>query len=328
MTPMTPTISVIVPIYNGERYLRRAVRSLLDTGYPALEIVLVDDGSRDQSWPLAQQLAAGEPRIAALRHPGGRNLGVSATRNRGIEHSTGELVSFLDVDDYVLPHRYESAVAILLAQPDVDGVHQLAAVEFEDDEARRGWEPMSTTFGFSRDIEPEDLIWQLLRGYSWHTSAIVIRKALLDQTGTFPLGVKVAEDCDLWFRLAHAGRLVSGDLKRPVSIYWRRANSAYRPSHETRIHMIRAMRSFLHWLDTRARNPSVLAHVREAIFDYTVRGISGARERRDALLARRLSMRSLALLPGLIWYRRFLAEATRVALGTPSKARVRIGGTP
>ena len=165
-------ISTIIPAYNCEPYLRRAVESLLATEYPDLEIVIVDDGSRDKTLAVAESLQREHPQVVrVLTHPGGRNRGVSATRNLGIESSTGEWLSLLDADDYVYQHRFDSARAILSEQPDVDGVYQLCELVFADEQARQGWWAGQTIFGFTQAIPPERLIFELLRGYCWATSA-------------------------------------------------------------------------------------------------------------------------------------------------------------
>lgn len=92
-------ISVIVPIYNAELYLAKCIESLLHQSYAALQIILVNDGSTDGSWGIANQYAQQDPRIEVYSLE--NNSGQSAARNMGLEHATGEYVSFVDADDYV-----------------------------------------------------------------------------------------------------------------------------------------------------------------------------------------------------------------------------------
>lgn len=92
-------ISVIVPIYNAEKYLARCIESLIHQTHRALQIILVDDGSTDNSLAVAKRYAAQDERIEVYAHP--TNQGQSAARNLGLAHATGEFISFVDADDYV-----------------------------------------------------------------------------------------------------------------------------------------------------------------------------------------------------------------------------------
>ncbi|HET6422245.1 MAG TPA: glycosyltransferase family A protein, partial [Planctomycetaceae bacterium] len=187
-------ISTIIPVYNGAAYLRRAVDSLLATRDPDLEIVIVDDGSQDDSAAIADALQHEFPGcVRFARHPRGENRGVSATRNAGIQVSTGEWLALLDADDYVRPHRFDSARSILSTRPEVDGVYQLCEMEFATEQARQTWWNTKTTFGFEQPIDPQELIFALLRGACWATSAVVFRRSLLGRTGMFDPQLKLAE---------------------------------------------------------------------------------------------------------------------------------------
>lgn len=94
-----PLVSVIIPVYNVEKYLEECVRSLLQQEYNNIEIIIVDDGSTDGSSKLADKLSREDSRIRVIHNS---NLGVSHTRNVGIELSKGEYVCFVDADDYVM----------------------------------------------------------------------------------------------------------------------------------------------------------------------------------------------------------------------------------
>ena len=98
MNPATPRISVVIPLYNKQAYVERAVASVLQSGYPAHEVIVVDDGSTDEG--PRRVSAMGDPRVRVIKQP---NAGVSAARNRGISAATGDYVAFLDADDYWTP---------------------------------------------------------------------------------------------------------------------------------------------------------------------------------------------------------------------------------
>lgn len=91
-------VSIIVPVYNGEAHLRRCAESILAQDYPALELILVDDGSRDGSYALMQSLEERDARVKAIHKENG---GVSSTRNRGLREASGTYVQFVDVDDWL-----------------------------------------------------------------------------------------------------------------------------------------------------------------------------------------------------------------------------------
>ena len=93
------TISVIVPIYNAEKYLAKCIESLIHQLHTALQIILINDGSTDQSMAIAEHYAQQDARIQVYSHP--TNQGQSAARNLGLLHATGEFISFVDADDYV-----------------------------------------------------------------------------------------------------------------------------------------------------------------------------------------------------------------------------------
>ena len=309
-------ISTIIPAYNCEPYLRRAVESLLATQYHDLEIVIVDDGSRDGTLGLAETLQREHPGvIRVLTHRGRRNCGVSATRNLGIQSSSGELIAFLDADDYVHPWRFQSAIELLETEPDVDGVHQLCELVFSDEESSSRWWPGQRLFGFAESVANDEILFSLLGGYCWATSAILFRRTLLSKSGMFDPRLKVCEDCHLWFRMACCGRIVSGDLSRPVSVYWRRTDSAYQPSPWGRVPMVRAMASFYRWM--RCRNPldARRPRVSRRITEYILTGVEEARGAGQSRLAWLLAGNGTVRFPPLRRQRRLYGNLVRMAIG-------------
>ena len=93
-----PTISVIVPIYNTAAYLSRCIESLVNQTYSDLQIILIDDGSTDESGAIADEWQTKDPRIEVYHQP---NQGQSAARNAGLQHAKGEYIAFVDSDDYI-----------------------------------------------------------------------------------------------------------------------------------------------------------------------------------------------------------------------------------
>ena len=128
-------VSIIIPVYNRERFLMEAVESVFATGHQDVEVLIVDDGSSDRTLAIADKLVQKEPdRVRLLRHPGGSHRGISESRNLGIRESSGELLCFLDSDDAYLPNRFDHALPAIQTEPDLDGgyepVVRLSAEQF------------------------------------------------------------------------------------------------------------------------------------------------------------------------------------------------------
>lgn len=108
---MTPLISVIIPVYNVEKYLRRCLDSVIVQTYRNLEIICVDDGSVDESGKICDQYAVRDARIKVIHQ---ENQGPSAARNRGLDAAEGEYIAFVDSDDYILEDMYKKMLDKLL----------------------------------------------------------------------------------------------------------------------------------------------------------------------------------------------------------------------
>jgi glycosyltransferase involved in cell wall biosynthesis len=126
MSPL-PLVSVVIPFYNVERYIAYAVGSVLKQTYQNLEIVLVDDGSLDNSLEICQGFQ--DDRIKIIRQS---NMGLAAARNTGILNSSGEFVALLDSDDAMMPDKLERHLQHLMTNPDV-GLSYAGALLINDD---------------------------------------------------------------------------------------------------------------------------------------------------------------------------------------------------
>lgn len=107
----TPLISVIIPVYNVEKYLHRCLDSVIAQTYQNLEIICVDDGSIDESGRICDQYAVRDARIKVIHQ---ENQGLSAARNRGLDAAEGEYIAFVDSDDYILEDMYKKMLDKLL----------------------------------------------------------------------------------------------------------------------------------------------------------------------------------------------------------------------
>jgi glycosyltransferase involved in cell wall biosynthesis len=112
-----PLVSVIIPVFNGERYVADAIASVLAQRHHALEVIVVDDGSTDASADVVRRIV--DARCRLVRQT---SSGAAAARNRGISESTGTLLAFLDADDVWTPDKLERQLHALTAEPEIDMV--------------------------------------------------------------------------------------------------------------------------------------------------------------------------------------------------------------
>lgn len=213
---------MIVPVRDGAAHLRRAVSSALESNQVG-EVIVIDDGSRDGSWEEAGILCS-DPRVRRLRHPGHHALGVSASRNLGIASARCELLAFLDADDYYLPGRFDLAVSVLAADESTDGVYEAAGTWWATAELELWWLKhynARVLNGLHHRVAPEELFRSIVEGNNgWlHTSAITVRRDLLQKTGPFDTELSMCQDSAMWLKMAACGRLVAGRLDEPVSVY-------------------------------------------------------------------------------------------------------------
>lgn len=183
-------VSVVIPSYNHERFLGQAIDSVLAQTFPAHEIIVVDDGSQDQTTEVLRNYAT---RVHAIRQV---NSGVSRARNAGIALASGDLITFLDADDVWLPRKLERQVACLQAHPGAGLVH--CGVEDIDE----GGRPLTQILcGLEENVATELLLFRrpvILGG----GSGVMIPRRVLDRIGVFDPALSTSADWDLYFRIA------------------------------------------------------------------------------------------------------------------------------
>lgn len=124
---MEQKVSIVVPVYNVEKYLKRCVDSLIGQSYPNIEVLLVDDGSKDSSLSICKEYELKDSRIRVFHK---ENEGLGLTRNFGIEKATGEYITFVDSDDYLTP----DAIAVMLKPATATDADVVIANMFYKDE--------------------------------------------------------------------------------------------------------------------------------------------------------------------------------------------------
>jgi glycosyltransferase involved in cell wall biosynthesis len=262
-----PVASIVLPFHNAARYLEEAVQSVHDQQLADWELLLVDDGSTDQSTVMARDLAAKDDRIRYIDHPGHENRGRSAARNLGVANATAPCVAFIDADDVWLPTKLAEQVDLLECMPDVAMV--VGAIEYW-----YSWDPASTkvdrvvlTGGMAeRRLDPPEAALSLYPLGSGGGAGItgLIRRSEFDAVGGF-------EDC---FRGLYDDQALLAKiyLRYPIYIssrtwYRYRQHSASCVGRTSRTDYWRLRGVFLEWLETYIGppgDPQVLAAVRRA----------------------------------------------------------------
>lgn len=183
----SPLVSVVIPAYNAERFVREAIDSVLAQTYPRLETIVIDDGSADET---ASVVASCGDRVTLHRQPNG---GVSAARNRGIELASGDLVAFLDADDVWHPEKIAAQVDLLVRSPQIGFVYTGYTV-VDADLTPVGdtlFAPPNRALRNTLLLEPPVI---------WVSSTCMFRSDLLEVIGGFDERLSTSADTDLALR--------------------------------------------------------------------------------------------------------------------------------
>jgi len=188
-----------MPVYNAARYLRAAIQSVLDQTYRNFELVVVDDGSEDESPAMLNEFAAADPRIKIVSRP---NTGIVGALNDGIAAASADLIARMDSDDLCEPERFEKQIAFLDANPD----HVLVGsqVMMIDPEGASLCPKRDTEYSHEK-IDAAHLAhrWPLVH------PTIMMRKSALQAVGGYRRKYEWLEDLDLFLRLAEVGKIAS-----------------------------------------------------------------------------------------------------------------------
>ncbi|TAK11327.1 MAG: glycosyltransferase family 2 protein [Anaerolineae bacterium] len=191
MTAKLPAVSVVIPTYGRAALVQEAVASALAQTYTDIEIIVVDDGSPDNTESVLQSLAGAE-RIRNIRQA---NAGPAAARNRGLREARGKWVAFLDDDDLFEPDKLEKQLALAEREPEARFIHSDFR-KFSADTPDLG---VRETSWFSGNVYPEILAhWSTLMA----SPCVMVRRDVFGEVGEFDESLKWAEELDLWRRIA------------------------------------------------------------------------------------------------------------------------------
>jgi glycosyltransferase involved in cell wall biosynthesis len=235
----SPLVSVVMPAYNVAWCIGRAIDSVLVQDFRSYELIVVNDGSTDDTRAVLDRY--GEAVVLIDQS----NRGMSAARNRGIRQARGTYIAFLDADDWWLPEKLSRQVELMTRRPELGFCSTAARVEDGDGRLLNLWrcpdgrsEILETLFAQNAAI-------------AGGCSAVIVRKDLLERVGMFDESLGGFEDPDLWMRLA----AVSGYacIDETLAVILRRERSVSRNLDTMRVAALRSMRKNRTLLPSRLR---------------------------------------------------------------------------
>lgn len=204
-------ISVIIPLYNKEQQIGRTLRTVLNQTYNDIEVIVVNDGSTDNS--LSEVIKYDDPRIRLINQS---NAGVSAARNRGIYEAKGDLIAFIDADDEWDKEYLTTHIDLIERYPDAS----VYATNYRFCNSKgKEFSTLIRNLPFNSE---DGLLTNYFRVASsshpplW-TSAVIIRKNAFDFIGGFPVGIKSGEDLLTWARLAALYKIAY--CRKPLAVF-------------------------------------------------------------------------------------------------------------
>lgn len=213
------TISIIVPVYNVEKYLPRCIESILKQTYTNFECILIDDGSPDRCGRICDEYAERDKRIVVIHQ---KNKGVSAARNAGLDVAKGEYVGFVDSDDYIAPEMYQCLVSAI---EESNADFSYCAIEHIEENGDRYIERISP--GLEGDQLNFIMEVLLTKGGVWGVVWNKLFRRRIIRDLRFEESAKICEDA--LFALMYCTRISSAvSVREPLYYYYHRPGSAVR----------------------------------------------------------------------------------------------------
>lgn len=242
-----PEVSVIMPTYNRAELLKKSVRSVLNQTYQDFELIIVDDGSTDDTEGTVKSF--GDKRVSYIRHE--RNRGPGAARNAGIRAAKGKYVAFQDSDDEWLPQKLDRQIRVMMSAPPDVGVVYTGFRRIEA--GGRIYEPLAQISEIS--AKEGDIHNALLRGNFIGTPVVLARSECFDHACMFAEELPMLEDWELWIRISKRYRFTCID--EPMVISYSTPGSINKVGTIVQAHAI-AMILKRHFKDFK-RHPRLLA---------------------------------------------------------------------
>jgi glycosyltransferase involved in cell wall biosynthesis len=207
MEKPAPTVTVVIPVFNGENFLAEAIESVLNQTFRDFEVLVVDDGSSDGTWAIVERYMAAYP--TAVRGIRKENGGTATALNAGIRGAKGSYFAWLSHDDRFVPHKLEAQLDLLNKHPELVGVYS----DYSYIDAKGNW------FGrvYSVSYPPTQMLRHLLQSVFINGSTLLIERQCLQQMGLFDETLRYAHDAMMWLHLALHYQL--GHIPEPLTEY-------------------------------------------------------------------------------------------------------------
>lgn len=214
--------SVIIPLYNKAPYVAKAIGSVLAQTHTDYELIIVDDGSKDDSFAVALNAINGHRNCHIYRQ---KNAGVSVARNIGVAFSCGDYSCFLDADDWWDAHFLEAMSRLIADFPEA-GIYGTNYTIVNETKRKTRVAQIGVEDGFERGYINYYQAYAKTMYMPLWTGAVCMSRKVFDEMGGFPKGIKLGEDFLLWIRIALKYKVVL--INRPLSFYNQDVDSANR----------------------------------------------------------------------------------------------------
>ena len=205
--------SVIIPLYNKAPYVAKAIDSVFAQTFTDFELIVVDDGSKDDSAQIAEQAIEGHANCRLIRQ---KNAGVSMARNNGVAASQGDYLCFLDADDWWAPTFLEEMSQLIEAYPEA-GIYGTSYTIVNETKHKTRVSPIGVEPDFEQGYINYCQVYAKTLAMPLWTGAVCIPRGIFDEMGGFPKGIKLGEDFLLWIRIALKYKVAF--LNKPLAYY-------------------------------------------------------------------------------------------------------------
>lgn len=205
--------SVVIPLYNKASYVAKAIGSVLAQTFADYELVIVNDGSKDNSAEIAEKAIAGQQNCKLIKQ---ENAGVSVARNNGVAASQGKYLCFLDADDWWTPTFLEEMSRLIEGFPEA-GIYGTNYTIVNETKKKTRVAPIGVDAGFEKGYINYCQIYAKTLAMPLWTGAVCMPRTVFDEFGGFPKGIKLGEDFLLWIRIALKYKVAI--LNKPLSYY-------------------------------------------------------------------------------------------------------------
>ena len=220
---MAPLVSVIIPTYNREKIITKAIDSVFAQTYEDFEIVVLDDGSQDNTRAVVEAYG---PKVHYFYQD---NKGIAGARNAGMHQAAGDYIAFLDSDDYWLPRKLQRQMALFLDHPEYGMVAcQCGSVQIDgayrekNRPGKSGW-----------------ILYDLFNKNFIRTSSAVVKRACLEKVGGFDETLREGEEYDYWLRIA--AEFAIGFINEPLTVYVDNTDGMSTDSLTGRLHRLKVL---------------------------------------------------------------------------------------